>query len=155
MKRPIFLAMICVPAIVLGDPLKLKSESELQRDSHQICVRDWTKRGELDKFLYSTCMKLHANAYLEIKELNKYAGQQFYSEIAYPNCVQRFTRRGFTDSRMLSVCLSAEVEGFKDVVYYRKQYGTEKVDKIISENPMSPPFSWDSAAFVVKRYFEN
>ncbi len=133
--------------------LQLKSKGDYRTDSNQICEKNWTKRGELDKRMYDHCMEGQMEGYDKLKTLHEYVDQDFYSETAYPYCSKKWTKRGIVDTRMLSHCLKQEVEGIKNVIYYRKQYGDEQVNKIAGR-ALSKYGSWNMAAYSVKKAIE-
>jgi len=140
-----------VPA--LADTPVLKSKESYEKDSHQICYQKWNTRGELDSRMYNHCLELQKDGYKELKQLHKYAVQNFYSNNAFPYCSDKWTKRGVVDTRMMAYCLNQEVEGIKDVMYYRKQYGKDKVNQIVAKGLLQFN-SWNMAAFKVKQYFE-
>lgn len=138
---------------VIASPPVLESEEKYKKDSQQICYQKWNKRGELDRRMYDHCMKGQMEGYEELKHLHQYADQSFYSDTAFPYCRDKWTKRGVSDTRMMAHCLNQEVEGIKDVMYYRKQYGEDKVNQIAGR-ALAQFKSWHMAAYKVKQYFE-
>ena len=133
--------------------LQLRSKEDYRSDSNQICAKNWTKRGELDKRMYDHCMEGQMEGFNKLIALHEYVNQDFYSKTAYPYCLKNWTKREIVDTRMLSHCLNQEVEGIKDVMYYREQYGVEKVNKI-ADRALSRYSSWRMAAYSVKKAIE-
>ena len=54
---------------------------------------------------------------------------------------------------MMAHCLNQEVEGIKDIMYYRQQYGEDKVNQIVGQ-ALANFNSWNMAAYKVRQYFE-
>ena len=135
------------------ETIVLKSKSAYEKDSQQICYQKWNKRGELDRRMYNHCMKGQNEGYEELKHLHQYADQSFYSDTAFPYCSDKWTKRGIADTRMMAHCLNQEVEGIKDVMYYREQYGEDKVNQIVGR-ALARYKSWNMAAYAVRRQFE-
>lgn len=135
-----------------GPPI-LKSKEQFQEDSKQICYEKWTKRGNLNREMYNYCIGSQMDGYRELLQLHKYAEQPFYSETSFPYCEKKWTKRGVSDVRMMAHCLNQEVDGIKDVMYYREQYGEEKVNAIAG-NALARFHSWNMAAYSVKQYFQ-
>lgn len=134
-------------------PTILKSKEQFQEDSKQICYEKWTKRGNLDREMYNYCIGSQMEGYRELLQLHKYAEQPFYSETSFPYCKNKWTKRGVSDVKMMAHCLNQEIEGVKDVMYYREQYGEEKVNAIAG-NALARFHSWNMAAYSVKQYFQ-
>ncbi|RRS07221.1 hypothetical protein EAG18_18370 [Pseudoalteromonas sp. J010] len=149
----LLISVFSFSGVVLAETPKLKSKDDYRNDSHQICVKKWTKRNELDRRMYNHCMEGQMEGYEKVKELHLYADQDFYSKTAYPYCIKNWTKRGVVDTRMLAHCLEKEVEGIKDVMYYRKQYGEEQVNKIVGR-ALSRYGSWNMAAYSVEKAIE-
>ena len=131
----------------------LKSKERFQEDSKQICYEKWTKRGELDSRMYNHCMETQMDGYSELLKLQQYSEQSFYSGTSFPYCQKKWTKRSISDARMMAHCLQQEVEGIKDVMYYREQYGEERVNQI-ARSALSQFHSWNMAAYKVKRHFQ-
>ena len=142
--------LLLLSSITFAAEPQLKSKAEYKSDSQQICVKNWTKRGELDRRMYNHCMEGQMEGYDKVKDLHQYANQDFYSKTAYPYCLKNWTKRGVVDTRMLAHCLEQEIEGIEDVMYYRKQYGAEQVNKIVGR-ALSMYGSWNMAAYSVKK----
>lgn len=127
----------------------LHPEKKYMNDSHQICVKEWSKRGKVDKRMYQYCLGQQKNKYKELKELDrKYSRKSFYSETAYPYCVGEWEKRGVINTQMLVYCLNEEIEGVRDVNYYGKEYSDgiyHIVDKALARYG-----SWNMAAYEVK-----
>jgi len=132
----------------------LKPQHEYQTNSKEICHQKWNKRGELDQRMYQYCYEQQMEGYRKLKHLHQYADQKFYSEVSYPYCTQKWTKRGVSNPRMISYCLEQEVEGIKDVMYYREQYGEDKVNKIANK-AIYQFNSWNMAAYKVKQHFDR
>jgi hypothetical protein len=152
-KALVLLSFLAFTSTVFAEVPQLKSKDEYKSDSQQICVKNWTKRGELDQRMYNHCMKGQMEGYDKVKELHFYADQNFYSDTAYPYCLKQWNKRGVVDTRMLAHCLEKEVEGIKDVMYYRKQYDEAQVNKIVGR-ALSKFGSWNMAAYYVKKAIE-
>lgn len=133
--------------------LVLKPKSKYKSDAKILCTKDWTKRGQLDQRMFDHCMEGQMEGYEKVKELHGYIDQKFYSDTAYPYCTKRWTKRDIVNSRMLAHCLEQEVEGIQDVMFYRKQYGEDKVNQIVGR-ALGRYGSWNMAAYTVERAFE-
>ena len=153
-KYLVLLSLFLLPNITYAEQPQLKSKEEYKSDSQQICVKNWTKRGELDRRMYNHCLEGQMDGYDKVKNLHQYADQDFYSNTAYPYCLKNWTKREVVDTRMLAHCLEKEVEGIKDVMYYRKQYGDEAVNKIVGR-ALSRYGSWNMAAYSVKKAIDQ
>lgn len=149
----VILVMFSFNNLAFAETPKLKTKDGYENDSYEICVKEWTKRGELNRRMYNYCMEQQMKAYYKLKELHFYADQSFYSDIAYPYCMKDWSKRGVVNTRMLVYCLEQEVEGIKDVMYYRKQYGEESVNKIAGL-ALETYGSWRMAAYSVEQAFE-
>ena len=154
MKKTILTTLLlCFSTVSLAEGPELKSKEAYEKDSQQICYDKWNKRGELDRRMYNHCMEGQMDGYEELKHLHQYADQSFYSDTSFPYCRDKWTKRGISDTRMMAHCLNQEVEGIQDVMYYRKQYGDEKVNQIAGR-AISQFKSWNMAAYKVRQYFE-
>ena len=154
MNKTILTALLlCFSTVSLAEAPELKSKEAYEKDSQQICYDKWNKRGELDRRMYNHCMEGQMDGYEELKHLHQYADLNFYSDTSFPYCRDKWTKRGISDTRMMAHCLNQEVEGIKDVVYYRKQYGEDKVSQIAGR-AIAQFKSWNMAAYKVKQYFE-
>jgi hypothetical protein len=138
----------------ISTSVSIKSKAEYSSDSQRICKDKWTKRGELDSRMFDYCMKQKAEAYEQLRSLQKYSNQRFYSEVAFPYCNSEWTKRGVTDTRMLVYCLENEIEGIKDVEYFRKQYGDDKVNRIVAE-ALSRYGSWRMVAYSLRKELKD
>ncbi len=152
-KIILVILLFSVSVSSLAEAPVLKSKEAYEKDSQQICYDKWNKRGELDRRMYNHCMNGQMDGYEELKQLHKYANQSFYSDTAYPYCRDKWTKRGISDTRMIVHCLNQEIEGIKDVMYYRKQYGEDRVNQIVGR-AIAKFKSWNMAAYKVKQYFD-
>jgi len=151
---PIALLILVSTSFAFASPPTLKSKSEYQSDSEQICAKDWTKRGELDQRMYDYCLGGQMDGYAELSEqVSQYGAQAFFTDVSYPYCANEWTERGVVNTRMIAHCLGQEIEGWKDVEYFRKQHGAGKVDVIVS-GAITQYSSWNMAAYQVKNNFE-
>ena len=147
----VLLSLFLLSSIVYAEeyPL-LKSEAEYKSDAQEICMKEWTKRGELDYRMYEYCLEQQMDGYIKLLNFHQYLSKDFYSKFAYPYCIKKWTKRGVVDTRMLAHCLEQEVEGFKDVIYYKEKYDKQAVGRI-AKRALSMYGSWNMAAYSVKK----
>ena len=152
MKKSMFGSMVLMlVAPVLSVAQSQSLMTTLRADIPRYCRDAYLAPEDPDQRLYSACLQEQEQALVRLRDMQgRYAGQEFYRDIALPYCRQAQSPNESTNVVQLSFCLEDEIDGYLDIQDLRRRYGGSRIDGEARE-ALSVSGSWAAAAGLVKR----
>ncbi len=115
------------------------------------CTEEWTKRGELDKRMFSHCVRTETAAHAKMLATLKKQGKQSWMQVAFPAVWDKWTKRGITRYSLVAFSIERESDSFLTYEYEKKQPSFDAAKMSKCEDGHSDEIQWSQTMFCYKR----